>query len=570
MVILGYNCYVFDSAACLVVDGQVVAAVQEERLTRKKGTGDFPEKAIQYCLDSQGLSIDDVDHVAFYWQPFLGIHHRFFQIFKNLPHSLKFWGSHSDKWLSMFSTEKELRKRFPSKNKKAKFQFHNVPHHIAHGAGSFFISPFEESAILVMDGSGEITSTSLARGKSDQIDILKEIPFPHSMGYLYVSLTHYLGFKPDSDEYKVMALASMGERSVYYDEFCKIVQLKEGGEYRFDLSYFNYQKGIKDPWVSQKFIDIMGPLRKKNEELEKRHYDMAWALQKRLEDVSLHCADFLHQETGLETLSIGGGCGLNCVMNEVLREKSSFKNIWAVPAPHDAGTSIGAALWVQNHVLKKPRKYIMENAYLGPSFGDKAIESVLKNQSIPFTKLEDDKLFESVADLIAEGKVIGWFQGRSEFGPRALGNRSLLADPRRDDMKDIMNKKIKHREAFRPFAPACLEEKAKEYFIEGRKLPFMVFVLSAKKEMASKIPAVVHTDGTSRVQTVNKTQNPRFYSLISAFEKKTGVPMLLNTSFNDSGEPIVNTPGEALRTFKATNLDCLVLGSYLVLRKDIL
>jgi carbamoyltransferase len=570
MVILGYNCYVFDSAACLVVDGKVVAAVQEERLTRKKGTGDFPENAIRYCLDSQGLSIDDVDQVAFYWQPLLGIHHRFIQIFKNLPHSLNFWSSHSDKWLSMFFAEKELRKRFPSKNKKSKFHFRNVPHHIAHAAGSFFISPYEKSAILVMDGSGEITSTSLAVGSADQIKILKEIPFPHSMGYLYVALTHYLGFKPDSDEYKVMALASMGERSVYYDEFCKIIQLKESGGYRFDLSYFNYQKGIKSPWVSQKFIDIMGPLREKNSKLEKRQYDIAWALQKRLEDVSLHCAEFLHEQTGLETLSIGGGCGLNCVMNEVLRQKSSFKNIWAVPAPHDAGTSIGAALWVQNHILKQPRKYIMEDAYLGPSFSDEAIESVLRDQSIPFVKLEDKELFESVAEFIAEGKVIGWFQGRSEFGPRALGNRSLLADPRRDDMKDIMNKKIKHREAFRPFAPACLEEKVKDYFVEGRKLPFMVFVLSAKKEVASKIPAVVHTDGTSRVQTVNKTQNPRFYSLISAFEKKTGIPMLLNTSFNDSGEPIVNTPAEALRTFKATNLDCLVLGSYLVLRKEIL
>lgn len=569
MIVLGYNCYVFDSAACLFRDGKIIAAAQEERFCRRKGTGEFPKLAIDYCLKEAGISIDDVDHVAFYWDPLIGLPQRFIQILKGFPRTLNFWSSHSGKWWSLFRAEQELRREFPSVQGKSKFKFHNVKHHISHAAGTFFISPFEESCILVMDGSGEISSTSLAIGKKDQIETLEEVPFPHSMGYLYVSLTHYLGFKPDSDEYKVMALTSMGESSEYYEKFCDIIKLKDNGLYEFDLSYFNYQKGIREPWVSQKFIKEFGPLRKKGEELTDRHRNIAWALQKRLQDVALHAADYMYEKSKIPNLVLGGGCALNCVMNEFLQQNSKFENVWVVPAPNDAGTGIGAATWVFSHQLKRPRKYVMDSAYLGPEFSNEECKEALDRQNIEAQHFTEDQLVKEVAQLISQGQVVGWFQGRAEFGPRALGNRSILADPRRQDMKDILNAKIKHRESFRPFAPAVKEDKVQDYFKNGRPLPFMVFVVPIQPDKIEQIPAVSHSDGTARVQTVSPQSNPKFYSLIDAFDQLTGTPMLVNTSFNDSGEPIVNTPDDALRSFRATNLDYLVLGDYLISRNSL-
>lgn len=570
MLILGFNCYVFDSAACILRDGKLIAAAQEERFCRRKGTGEFPKNAIQFCLDEAGVTIDDLDHVGFYWQPYHGFHKRIAQLISVIPYSLNFWGSHYSKWTSLVRAEGELRKQFPSARlSKSRFEFHRVRHHLAHAAGSFFVSPYEKAAIMVFDGSGEIHSTSLLMGEGNRIQTLKSVQFPHSMGYVYVALTHYLGFKPDSDEYKVMALASMGEESQFYETFKKIVRLESEGRFSLDLRYFNFHKGIRDPWVSKRFIREFGPLRIPNSSIETRQQNIAWALQRRLEDVVLHSADYLYRETQAEALVLSGGCMLNSVMNERLYNDSKFTNVWTVPAPNDAGTSIGAAMWVHNCIHNRPRNSIFDSAYLGPQFSESEIENILEIHRLPIQKLDQETLLQQTAKDLAEGKVIGWFQGRAEFGPRALGNRSILADPRSEEMKGILNAKIKHRESFRPFAPAILEHRAKDYFVKARRLPFMLFVLPVRTEKRLEIPAVIHEDGTARVQTVTAEDNPLFYGLIEEFSRLTGVPALLNTSFNDAGEPIVNSPEDAIKSFQRTNLDLLVLGSYLIYREDL-
>ena len=565
MVILGISSFVFDSSASLIVSGQMVAAAQEERFTREKNTGDFPENAIEYCLTSQGLTIDDVDHVAFYWRPYKGLLKRAVQIISTLPESFKFWGSHSGKWGSMRNCESILKEKFPG---KYKFKFHNISHHVSHAASGFFVSQFRESNILVMDGAGEIASTSLCVGNENNIEIIKSIDFPHSLGYLYVSLTHYLGFKPDNDEYKVMALASMGKESQYYDFFKEIVILDNNGGYHFDLSYMNYHKGNRNPWVSNKFIERFGPLRTKDQPLTERQQDIAWALQKRLEDVALHLINYAHQVNPSKNLIITGGCGLNCIMNEVLTKNGPYENVWVNSVPHDAGTSMGAAFWVYNHILSMPRKFVFESALWGPEFNDQEIESELKKASLEYKKLDENDLILEVCQLLREKNIIGWFQGRTEFGPRALGCRSILADPTHLDMKDIINQKIKHREPFRPFAPAIIEELVGEFFEEKRKLPFMTFILKVKEEVAKQIPAVVHFDNTARVQTVSEKINPRFHKLIKEFGKLSSIPILLNTSFNDNGEPIVNSPNDAISSFKRTNLDYMAIGNYLVKKEN--
>ncbi|MBD64185.1 MAG: carbamoyl transferase [Halobacteriovoraceae bacterium] len=561
LVILGISSFVFDSSACLLIDGKLICAVQEERFSREKNTGVFPEESIRFCLESNGLSINDIDHVAFYWKPFIGLTDRIYQIFKTLPDSLQFWGSHSGKWIDMLNCERILKRKFPGEHK---FKFHNVLHHLSHAASGFLVSSYKDANILVMDGSGEIDSTSLCYGKGSNIEIVKSVKFPHSMGYAYVSITHYLGFKPDSDEYKVMALASMGKESKYYEMFCDLIKLTKDGGYHFDLSFFNYHKGGRDPWVSDKFIQKFGPLRSKKETIEKRHQDIAWALQKRLEDVALHSVKYLKKIRPSDNLVITGGCGLNCIMNETLVKMSGYKNVSVNSAPHDAGAAIGAAFWVQNNTLRNPRKFVFNSAFLGPEFSNQEIKECLEKTDLKYIELKWEELTKQVALHIREKRIVGWFQGRTEFGPRALGNRSILADPTVKEMKDIINYRIKHREPFRPFAPAILEEEVGNYFEENRSLPFMTFILKVKSNISQKIPAVVHFDDTARVQTVNKSINPQFHSLINEFEKLSGVPILLNTSFNDNGEPIVNTPSDAIKCFKQTGLDYMAIGNYLV------
>lgn len=575
MYILGFCAYVFDSSACLIKDGQIIAACQEERFTRQKNTGDFPKNAIAFCLEEAGITMAQVDHVTFYWQPFVGLVDRVLQIIKGIPHTLNFWDSHSDKWLSMVRAQQELKNNFPG---PYNFQFHNIRHHDAHAASVFYVSPFKKANLMVIDGSGEIECTSLGTAENLTIDLKQKLKFPHSLGYLYVAITHYLGFKPDSDEYKVMAMASMGQSDQYYDLFKDIIKLTDNGLYKFDLSYFMFQKGIRNPWVSKKFIEKFGALRPRPNNspvnkapLEQRHYDIAYGLQKRLEDVVIHMATHLHQKHPNDTLLLSGGVALNCVMNELLLQQTPYKNVWTISAPHDAGTSLGAAYYCYHHILGKERHFVYQSSAWGPEFSDHEIEKVLQSfkDKITYTKLSQEELLEKASHCLTKGEIIGWFQGRTEFGPRALGQRSILADPRTSAMKDKINSKIKHRESFRPFAPAILKEKAHDYFdiAKERELPFMSHVVMAKKEKQADMAATVHFDGTSRVQTVSREVNPLFYGLIKSFKEKTSVPLVLNTSFNDNGEPIVNTPRDALNSFERTNLDALFIGHYYVLKR---
>jgi carbamoyltransferase len=439
-----------------------------------------------------------------------------------------------------------------------------VKHHLCHAASAFLISPYDQAATLTVDGSGEIASTTLGVGQGSRIRIFKEIHFPHSLGYLYVALTHYLGFTPDSDEYKVMALASFGEPR-YYEAFKKIIRLKPGGGYEFDLSYFNYQRGIRMPWVSEKFVRAFGPRRRRGAELTRHHYDIAWALQKRLEDAVLHLAGHLHDRTGLRNLCFAGGTALNCRLNQALLRESPFENVFVQPAANDAGTGIGSAFYIW-HGLGRPRDFVLEDMYLGPGYSRTQCRMALDDANLSAEELAEDQLIERTADLLEKGKVVAWFQGRMEMGPRALGNRSILADPRRAEMKDVINSKVKHRESFRPFAPAVLEEAAAEYFQGAIASPYMLFVFPVRPEKIDVIPAVAHVDGTARIQTVTRGANPRFFELLKAFERKTGVPVLLNTSFNVMGEPIVCTPQEAITCYRSTQIDALVLNDFLLVK----
>lgn len=567
MLILGYDSYVFDAAACLVQDGVLVAAAQEERFTRRKSTGEFPERSIRYCLDHVGADLSDVDHVGFYFKPFHQLHRRAAQIAGTLPGSLRYWNSHSGQWWSMVRAKSELCRRLtPAGAPRSRFRFHGVRHHLAHASSAFFVSPFDRAAILTLDGSGEIVSTTIGAGEGKRIEILREIPYPHSIGYAYSSLTHYLGFRPNRGEYQVMALAAYGGPSRYYDDFLEIIRLIPGGGYEFDLRYFNYPMGKRDPWVSARFIDRFGPIRRPDDPVQERHQLIAWALQRRIEDVALHMAREAHRRTGARNLVLVGGCALNSVMNERLRRDGPFEKVWAPPAPDDAGTGIGAAYWIHHSVLGHPRCFTFDSPYLGPEYGAPACLEALREAGLSAERLGEEALVRRTVDNLEKDRVVGWFQGRMELGPRALGNRSILADPRRASMRDRINAKIKHRQGFRPFAPAVIEEAVGDFFADGRSLPYMLFVLPVRPERRSVIPAVVHVDGTARVQTVSRRTNPLFHRLISEFGRRTGVPVLLNTSFNDAGEPIVCSPSEAIRCFRGTGLDALVLGPYFVER----
>ncbi len=572
MYILAYNCYVFNAAACLIKDGELVAYAQEERFTREKHTGNFPVYSIEYCLKEAGITINNVDYVGFHWQPFHKFHLRIAQVIKNLPKSPHIYHTYSGEWIHMVYAKRLFKEHFAAElqDRKKPFKFYRVKHPICHAASAFLVSPFSEAAILTMDGSGEIASTTISVGEGNTIKTIKEINFPHSLGYIFVAITHYLGFTPNSDEYKLMSLKSYGMEDHYYDVVKEIIQLKPGGEYSVDLDYFNYDKGIRDPWVSRKFIETFGPLRQKEEPITEKHQNIAWAFQKRLEDVAMHIADYIHRETKKDYLCIAGGTALNSVMNGKLLKEGPFKDIFVQPAANDAGTCIGSAYYIYNSILNQPRNFVFNTAYLGPKFGNEEIRTFLDNNSIQYQYFEkEDELLVNTAKLIADGNVIGWFQGRMELGPRALGARSILADPRRPDMQDILNSKVKHREGFRPFAPSVLEEYASEYFDCDRPSPYMLFVVDVKKDKQKAIPAITHVDGTARFQTVNKHQSPRYWKLIKKFQELTSVPVVVNTSFNVMGEPIVCTPREAFTCFESTGIDYLVMENFIIEKEKV-
>ncbi len=564
MYVLGFNGYVFNAGAWLFRDGQVVAAAQEERFDRQKHSGAFPERAIRYCLDEAGITLDDVAHVGFHWQPFHQFHRRLGLILRYLPDSLRYYDTHAGRWSNMVLVQRDLVRRFPSKGRPG-YRFHRVQHPHCHAASAFFLSPFERAALLTVDGSGEMASATMGLGEGGRLSLPQQVMYPHSLGYLYVALTHYLGFLPDSDEYKVMALASYGEPE-FDERFRRLVSLNDDGTYAIDLRYFDYPRGLRDPWVSPRFVAEFGPVRHKGDDLLPRHKNLARALQKTLEETVLHMARHLQRTTRAKHLCYAGGTALNSVANTRLLHDAGFDDVFIQPAANDAGTGAGSALSIWHEHLGKPRSGQLTHALWGPAYSRERCREALVAAGLPFEEVGEPELFRRVAALLARGLVLGWFQGRMEVGPRALGNRSILADPRDPAMKDTLNARVKHREPFRPFAPAVLEEHAAEWFEWTRPSPFMLHVARIRPAKVAAIPAVAHVDGTARLQTVDRASNPRFRGLIEAFHALTGVPLVVNTSFNVMGEPIVCTPEDAVRCYASTALDGLVLHDLVSLR----
>ena len=570
MYTLGINAAFHDSSACLVEDGVVVAASEEERFTRIKhgkrpvpfSTWELPYHAIDDCLRQASIQLTDVDHVAYAYDPALRIRGGLDRATVTLPlqpsaHPV------ADEWEAAWDplfvssivnaprhlaggAPHHLKARFSGVRVDGPYRWHFVEHHLAHAASAFLASPFARAAVMTLDGRGECATTAYFHGEGNGLRKLGEVSMPHSLGILYEQVTEHLGFLHSSDEYKVMALASYGQ-PVYADDLRATVRRGAGGSY-----------AIGAPCLEERF----GPRRERGGPMEQRHYDVAHSLQAVLEETVLDIADWLRDATAERDLCLAGGVALNCVMNARLRDDGPFERIWVQPAAGDAGTALGAALWVDAQERGDgERRYRMDHAYLGPSYDDAEIEAFLAWSKLPFRRLDD--VPGEAAGLLAEGRILGWFQGRMEFGPRALGARSILASPIDADMQAKLNE-IKDREDFRPVAPVVLAEEADAWFVDAGESPFMLFVHDVRPDRADRIPAVRHVDGTARIQTIRRDQNPRYYDLIAAFARQTGVPVLVNTSFNTRGEPVVCTPRDAVECFWTSPLDALVIGSYLL------
>ncbi len=563
MNILGLSCFYHDAAAALLQDGRLVAAAQEERFTRKRHDDGFPKNAIDYCLNFAGLKVDQIDEVVFYDRPFTKFE-RIIQTYiatfplgyRSLLKALPVWLKEK-MWIPQrIAEELEYEKR-------PLF----VDHHMSHAASAFLVSPFEEAAILTLDGVGEWETTTNGVGHGTDIQLLESIWFPHSLGLLYSAFTYYLGFRVNSAEYKVMGLAPYGEPK-YYDLIMKeLVDLRDDGSFRLNMKYFTYHYGLT--MTGRRFDALFKESRRTPEaKLTQFHKDVAASIQKVTDTIVVRMARHLQKETGLKRLCMAGGVALNCVSNSKILEETDFKEIFVQPAAGDAGGAVGAAYFVYNTVLKQPRTYVMNDAFLGPEYSDAEIEGLLKKYGVEYTKYDRQSLLRETATLIADQKVIGWFQGRMEFGPRALGARSIIADARNPKNQSIVNLKIKFRESFRPFAPTVLEEKVGEYFTPAIASPFMLFVATVRDDRRT-IPAVTHVDGSARLQTIARKQNALYYDLIAEFERQTGCPVIINTSFNVRGEPIVCTPDNAIRCFLRTEMDYLVMGSFIVPKERI-
>lgn len=557
MKILGISCFYHDAAACLVVDGRIVAAAQEERFNRKKNYPDFPLRAANYCLQAGNITINDVDHVCFYEQPFL----KFLRVV--LSHLRAFPGSYPNfsrtmpSWLQDRLIMPLVFKRELGFEGKTLF----IKHHLSHAASVFLPSPFEEAAILTADSVGERATMTQGRGSGNKIGISKEMRFPDSLGLVYTAVTTHLGFEALEGEGKVMGLAAYGKPK-YLELFRHMIPVNRDGSFTVDRRYFGFNSGTR--MFTKLFTETFGKERLPEGKIEERHCDIAASLQAFTEETLLVIARALHEETKSDNLCLAGGLFLNCVANQRILEETPFKNIFIQPAAGDAGGAIGAALYADHCLLDNPRRYPMTDAYLGPEYSETTIRKKLQNAGVAFEEYDEGALAALVASKIAEGKVIGWLQGRMEIGPRALGNRSILADPRKPEMKDILNLKVKHREPFRPFAPVALEERAAEFFDIKEPSPFMLLAPRVREDKRTAIPAVTHVDGTARLQTVNEKTNPKLYRLIKEFGRLTGIPVIINTSFNLRGEPVVCSPGDALDCFNRSAMDCLVMGNFVV------
>ncbi|MCG3129172.1 MAG: Decarbamoylnovobiocin carbamoyltransferase [Phycisphaerae bacterium] len=565
MYVLGLSCFYHDAGAALVKDGELVAAAEEERFNRKKHYSDFPKLATEYCLKTAGITIDQVDYIGFYEKPLVKFNRILETVLADWPRTYMTWIKAMPQWLvHKLHMGREIQKELGTDKEILYCQ-----HHLSHAASAYLVSPFDEAAIITADGVGEWTTTGWGWARGSEIKIEKEIRFPHSVGLLFSAITAYLGFRVNDAEWKVMGLAPYG-KPTYVEKFREVVDIKDDGSFRLNMKYFAHTYSTQRMF-NQRWEELFGrPTRRKESDLEEFHNDIAHSGQKIVEEIMVRMGTHARKQTGMKNVCVAGGVGLNCVANWRILRESGFDDIFIQPAAGDSGGALGTAFWIYNSVLKQPRRFVMKNAYWGPEFSDAEIQSVLKRNEAVFQKFEnDDELLDQTARWIVEGKVIGWFQGRMEFGPRALGARSLLADPRNPKMKDIINSKVKFREAFRPFAPSVLKEHVHEWFDmpAGSDAPFMLLVPKVRPEKAPQIPAVTHQDGTGRVQTVTQDVNPRYYRVIKRFGELTGVPIVVNTSFNVRGEPIVCTPQDAYNTFVNTGIDILVIGNCIVTEK---
>jgi carbamoyltransferase len=581
MIILGINAYHANASAAILVDGRLIAAVEEERLNRVKYAAGLPARAIQWCLEAAGGKLTDVDHIAVPRDPWarLGTKLRFAA---RMP---RFAWDRLRVMRRFSGIREDLARAFEMDAQKIGATFHRIEHHTAHMASAFFVSPYDEAAVLSADGLGDFASAMWAVGRGSQMQTLGEVTFPHSLGMFYTALTQFLGFWKFGDEYKVMGLAAYGQPE-FRDEFRHIVYADEKNGFRLGLEYFSHQtEGPEMTWRDADRTPVLGrlfspylekrlgPARKEGEPLDRRHYNIAASMQAALEEVLVSLWNDLSGKTKQNALCLAGGVAFNCLANGKIFDRSPFERVYVQPAAGDAGLSVGAACAVNHQLLQRPREFVMEHAYWGPSFSAHDLRGAMDGSEIcaennSVAELQEQPLLEATARAIAEGKIVGWYQGAAEWGPRALGNRSIVADPRRPEMKDVLNRRIKHREAFRPFAPSVLEEAVDEYFEETHPSPFMTFAYRVRAEKRSVIPAPTHVDGTARLQTVSRSANPLFWKLVRAFGDLTGVPVVLNTSFNDN-EPIVCRPEEALDCFRRTQMDVLVLGNYFLEKKTV-
>jgi len=578
MNILGINAYHGNASAALVQDGKLIAAVEEERFNRVKYAAGFPVAAIRYCLKEAGITIADVDHIAVPRNPWA-------RIGTKLLYALRMprFARERAKVLKQFvGIPEAMAQAFDLDPRSLRAQFHRVEHHRAHLGSAFYVSPFDQAALLSADGLGDFASTMWGLGQDTRMDIQGAVAFPHSLGMYYTAITQHLGFWKFGDEFKVMGLAAYGQPS-YLEAFRRVVLTDGSLGFRLGLDYFaHHREGAEMSWreadrtpvlgrlFSQRLEELLGPARPAEAPLEQKHMDMAASLQARLEEVLFHNLNLLHERTGQESLCLAGGVAFNSLANGKIFDRTPFERVFVQPAAGDAGLAIGAAAYVYHQVLGRPRNFVMQHSYWGPSYTAAEIRSAIQaselaGAGLEISELSEDQLVRATAERLAAGDVLGWFQGRAEWGPRALGNRSILADPRSPHMKETLNARIKHREMFRPFAPSILAERAGEYFERSNPSPFMQFCYSVRPEKRNELVAPTHVDGTGRLQTVEREANPRYWKLIREFGKLTGVPAVVNTSFNDN-EPIVLRPEEAINCFLRTRMDTLVLGDFLIRR----
>ncbi len=592
MRILGISCFYHDAAAALLVDGQLIAAAEEERFSRKKHDSDFPMLAIQFCLEQAGLTLEDLDYVVFYEKPFVKFERILRTSLQTVPKSWKVFGNAMATWfLDKLWVKNLIRDRLGVPVEKILFS----EHHLSHAASTFLCSPFEEAAVLTIDGVGEWSTATMGRGKGNQVELLQEIRFPHSVGLLYSAFTAFLGFEVNEGEYKVMGMAPYGQPK-YVDKVHKLIRLHDDGSFWLDMDYFCFHHS-RTQTFNGKFVELFGPPRDPRwhfftpssgypsyfgsrpsnfEEMAQRNQfyaDVAASIQKVTEEIVLKMARSLHERTGLRQLCLAGGVALNSVANGRIIRETPFEEVFVQPAAGDGGGALGAALYAYHTVLGKPREFVMKHAYWGSSYSEGQIHDYLRSTGYHFESYDDeDKMIDRVVDRLQSENVVGWFQGRFEWGPRALGARSIIADPRSHRMKEIVNTKIKFREPFRPFAPSVIAEAAERYFdlpnpTQHYPARFMLYVVDVKPGQEEVLPAITHVDGTARLQAVHKSESPLYHKMISRFGEATGVPVVLNTSFNLKGEPIVTTPANAMSTFQRSEMDALVLGNCVVTKE---